>query len=162
MAPQPNPTPQAPMIIRVINHNKRLFKGRYDAVDYVFRTDVPVDLPLEAAVHIFGLGNEDKTQALNMLGVLVPGRDTVEDALKWLDNFSFQQGKTVFEDELAPRRVARSKPVATGSRKSGPSSQLAGPGGNEGEEAAPSSPAEPPAQDDAAEDDDEGVGEAEA
>jgi hypothetical protein len=118
--------------IRVINHLERPFKGRYDGKDYKFLPGVPVDLSVEAAAHIFDLAKEDKSQALNMLGVLRPG-DSYEEALKVLDGFSFQEGKTVFDDELAPRRGRK------GSGRSSPQAAT-GPGGNTGGEPARSPP----------------------
>jgi hypothetical protein len=82
--------------IRVVNHNDQTLHGRFDGEDYEFPPELPVDISLDAAKHIFGLGQEDKAQVLNMLGWLVPGRDLYKDALKKLDRISFLQGRTVF------------------------------------------------------------------
>jgi hypothetical protein len=87
-------------VLKVVNHNKGLtLRGRYDGEDYVFPPDESVTLPFDAAAHIFGIGNEDKSQALNMLGLLIPGRDTMEDALAKLDQVSFHEGRMTFDDE---------------------------------------------------------------
>jgi hypothetical protein len=85
--------------VKVINHNDEKLRGRFDGEDFVFPPEVPVCLPLEAAKHIFGLGNEDKAQALNALGWYVPGGLTLKQSLDKLDNISFLTGRTVFEDE---------------------------------------------------------------
>lgn len=86
-------------MIRVVNNNDETVRGRYDGKDYVFKKGKPTDITLEAAAHIFGFGEENKTQALNMLGWLTPGRDTIEDAMAKLDNISFLVGRTVFDEE---------------------------------------------------------------
>jgi hypothetical protein len=85
--------------VKVINHNEETLRGRFDGEDYAFVPEKPTYLSLDAAKHIFGLGNEDKAQALNALGWFVPGGSTYEQALAKLDNISFLQGRTVFEDE---------------------------------------------------------------
>jgi hypothetical protein len=86
-------------MIRVVNQNAQTLRGRYDGQDYVFKTGKPIDLTIEACAHIFGFGQEDKTQALNMLGWLVPGKDTLADALKKLDQVAFLVGRTVYDEE---------------------------------------------------------------
>jgi hypothetical protein len=86
--------------IKVINNNAGLtLRGRYDGKDYVFAPGKSVNIDIEAAKHIFGLGEDDKSGALNKLGLLIPGRHTLEDALEKLDKISFLEGRTVFADE---------------------------------------------------------------
>jgi hypothetical protein len=133
-------------MIKVINHNEETLKGRFDGEDFEFPCGKAVHLPLEAAKHIFGLGAEDKSQALNMLGWLVPGRHTLPDALKKLDKVSFLEGRTVYEDEEGfpaeegeevPEQ-ARSRRVRTGGRP-----HVAGPGGESGVAGQPAASANP-------------------
>lgn len=85
--------------IRVVNNSKRVLRGRFDGIDYQFAPKRPVDLPLDAATHIFGLGEEDKAPALNRLGFLTPGRDTLEDAIQRLDEITFFEGRVVFDTD---------------------------------------------------------------
>jgi hypothetical protein len=87
------------MEIKVINHNAEVLRGRYDGKDYVFAPEKAITLPLDAATHIFGLGDEDKSSYLNKLGLLIPGRHTLEDALLKLEKITFMEGRTVFADE---------------------------------------------------------------
>jgi hypothetical protein len=85
--------------IKVINNNAQPLRGRYDGKDYLFAPGKAVTLDLEAATHIFGLGEDDKSSALNKLGLLIPGRDTMEDALAKLDKVAFLEGRTVFDGD---------------------------------------------------------------
>lgn len=124
----------AVMEIKVINNNAGLtLRGRYDGKDYVFAPGKAVNLDIEAAKHIFGLGDDDKSGALNKLGLLIPGRDTLEDAIAKLDKVSFLEGRTVFEDEAgfdaeqdepAPRKRTGGRPhVSVPGGESGAGSQ---------------------------------------
>lgn len=108
--------------IKVINHLKQTIRGRYDGEDYEFKPEVPVVLSAEAAAHIFGLGNPDKSQALNMLGFLIPGKATYEEALEKLDSISFFEGHTTFEDDV---------PETVPARKTGGRPHVSGPGGEQ-------------------------------
>lgn len=126
-------------MLKVVNHNKGLvLRGRYDGQDYVFPPEEPVTLPFDAAAHIFDIGKEDKSQALNMLGLLIPGQHTLADALKKLDQVSFHEGRMVFdnEDELDEDAIAdeAQRGQTRGKRSGGrpPTSQVPG-----GESAAP-------------------------
>jgi len=86
-------------MIRVVNRHGETLYGRYDGKDYTFPSKKPVDIPKVAAAHIFGLGVEDKTSALNRLGFLYP-HIKYEDALKKLEKIQFLQGEVVFEEPL--------------------------------------------------------------
>lgn len=124
-------------MIKVINHNPETLKGRYDGHDYVFKTDKPVELSLEAASHIFGLGNDDKSQALNMLGLLIPGRHTLEDGLAKLDRITFLEGRYVYEegetppDEQPGDEDGGAPTPERRSRRTGGRPHVAGPGGEQ-------------------------------
>lgn len=129
-------------MIKVINHNEETLRGRFDGEDFEFPPGKAVQMPLEAAKHIFGLGAEDKSQALNMLGWLIPGRDTLADALKKLDKVSFLEGRTVYEDEEGFEE-AESAAEAPPRRRTGGRPHVAGPGGESGAGAQASAPANP-------------------
>jgi hypothetical protein len=88
--------------IKVISHLDKPIYGRFDGENYAFVPEKATVLSLEAATHIFGLGVEDKRQALNMLGLLKPD-DNYAEALKKLDQLTFLEGKVTFEDEAAPQ-----------------------------------------------------------
>jgi hypothetical protein len=85
--------------IKVINHLPTKLEGRYDGEDFTFLPEVPTILSLEAATFIFQLGEEDKTRALNGLGLLIPGKHTYEEAVAKLDSISFIEGQFRFDDE---------------------------------------------------------------
>ena len=93
--------------IKVINNNTFTLRGRYDGRDYVFKPGVATVLSLDAAKHIFDLGKDDKSQCLNMLGLLTPGKDTYDDAVVKYDRIAFMTGRTVFEDEEGAEPAAQ-------------------------------------------------------
>lgn len=122
----------AAMEIKVINNNAGLtLRGRYDGKDYVFAPGKAVNLDIEAAKHIFGLGEDDKSGALNKLGLLIPGRDTLEDAVAKLDKVSFLEGRTVFEDE-AGFDEADDPDAAKPRKRTGGRPHVSVPGGDSG------------------------------
>ena len=61
------------MEVRIVNRNKFALPGRYAAVDYSFPPGKPVAISRVAADHIFGLREQNKTRALNCLGILKVG-----------------------------------------------------------------------------------------
>lgn len=132
--------------IRVTSHLDKAVTGRYDGKDYLFEPGEPVDMTLAAAQHIFGLGEEDKSSALNKLGFLLPGREdcTLEKALDKLDKFTFDQGRIVFDSDAedadqetggrrAPKRTGGRRPHAgdSGGDPAGGSQPPAGDSGGE-------------------------------
>lgn len=91
-------------------------KARYDGSDYVFEPSTPesaVVTPIseDAAKHIFGYGEKDKTKALLRLGWLPNGMQ-MEQALEKLDCIQFLAAEEPkFVDETPaqmPRKVASS------------------------------------------------------
>jgi hypothetical protein len=124
------------MDVKVINHLEITLRGRYDGEDYEFPPEEPTVIPKAAAAHIFGLGVEDKSQALNQLGFLVPGKDTYQEAVKKLDQITFLEGKLTFEDEeLDAIDVPEERPRRT--KKTGGGPHVSGPGGEAEATAAP-------------------------
>lgn len=85
--------------LKVISHLEETLVGRYDGTDYEFAPEEPTVLSLEAATFIFQLDSEDKSRALNALGLLIPGKHQYADAIKQLEKISFIEGKFRFEDE---------------------------------------------------------------
>lgn len=94
--------------IRVTSHLVKPLRGRFDGKDYDFLPEKATLMTLDAATHIFALGEEDKSGALNKLGLLIPGKDTYEEALEKLDSISFDRGRVTFDadpaegDEIEP------------------------------------------------------------
>lgn len=113
-------------MMKVVNHNEGLtLKGRYDGEDFVFEPEKPTYITLDAAKHIFGLGTKDKSQALNMLGLLIPGGRTYQEALEFLDKISFLEGRTVYPTEAEAAAEASDEEGA----EPGTAPQTQGPGG---------------------------------
>ena len=119
------------MEVRIVNRNKFALPGRYAAVDYQFPPGKPVAISRVAADHIFGLREQNKTRALNCLGILKVGV-TYQEALAVLANVSFEEGRMVYE---------------TGSEEPRPEPDPQGPEG-------PMPPAPSPAQDEEEEEED--------
>lgn len=89
--------------IQVTNRNDFPLTGRFAGKDYKFPPGEPVEVPEKAATHIFALGEENKTGALNRLGLLYPARPdrpgrSLEEAFKVLDKVTFAQGRIVFDE----------------------------------------------------------------
>lgn len=59
------------MNIVVTNETDKDIKGRYASVDYEFPVGVAVEIPSDAARHIFGFGESDKSSALGRLGWMI-------------------------------------------------------------------------------------------
>lgn len=66
---------ERPDYVRVTNNNKLKIRGRYDGLDYEFRPGESEDIPLAAAAHIFGFGQENKHPALRRLGWFARSED---------------------------------------------------------------------------------------
>ena len=84
--------------MQVTNRNTFPLAGRYAAIDYEFPPGKATELPREAANHIFGLGQQDKTRALNCMGILKAGV-TYKEALAVLDKVIFAEGRMVYETQ---------------------------------------------------------------
>jgi hypothetical protein len=65
----------------VINKNPKPFTDGFAGITYTFETNKKVSIPLEAAVHIFGLNKEDKIPTLRRLGLA-----NHPDGKEWLNN----------------------------------------------------------------------------
>lgn len=78
----------------VKNNTGRPFSGRYDGIDYPFPPGEEVMITKEAARHIFGLGDADKTAVLVRHGWM-KGSGEREAAMSMLNGFSFSDTKLV-------------------------------------------------------------------
>lgn len=90
-----------PTHIRVVNNLKERIFGRYDGEDFEFLPGASVRLPILAAIHIFGFGQQDKTRALNNLGWLRQSEDR-EKAMAKLNRITFTEAPPLIEAEVEP------------------------------------------------------------
>jgi hypothetical protein len=67
---------------------RKEIRGRFGGKDYVFPYGEPVNVHLEVAKHIFGVGSDDKSAALARLG-WVKTSDEYEEAVQRLLNIKF-------------------------------------------------------------------------
>lgn len=95
--------------VQVTNRNPFPLSGMFDNRGYVFPPNQPTSVPEPAARHIFALGQENKTGALNRLGLLKPG-DTLEKANEALSNVQFVMGYTAFESPEPPMPQPQPEP----------------------------------------------------
>lgn len=69
----------------VTNKNPKDFSDGYAGMNFTFPSNKKVSIPLEAAVHIFGLNRQDKTPTLRRLGLA-----NHPDGKQWLDNIKME------------------------------------------------------------------------
>lgn len=67
---------------------RKVIIGRYNGKDYAFPFGEPVNVPLEVARHLFGLGSDDKSAALARLG-WAKSSDELPEAIERLGNIRF-------------------------------------------------------------------------
>lgn len=98
-------------MIGVKNNLSERVKGRYNGEDFVFEPGVTRALTEDAARHIFGYGEKDKTRALLRLG-WIPNGANREAALEQLGKIQFLAvDEPKFKDEPTndlPRSVVDS------------------------------------------------------
>lgn len=75
-------------MIGIRNQSKEKLKARFDGTDYVFEVGVTTACSEEAARHIFGYGERDKSKALHRLGWL-GNVGQMEEGIRRLDDFQF-------------------------------------------------------------------------
>ena len=85
--------------------------GRYENVEYVFETNKELEIPLAAAKHIFGYGDDDKTQYFVRLGWMKMNTD-LPRAKERLAEFVFssEPSKKVHLSAPVVERVAAPMP----------------------------------------------------
>lgn len=98
--------------LAVTSNFPKKFAGRYHGVDYAWKPGETVNMPIDAAVHIFGFGEEDKTRALHRAGFLSTVAD-IEGAMEKLGMFSFAPVEQVFEISGTRARRAKRRAAAT-------------------------------------------------
>ena len=107
-------------MLRVKNNGADGFAAKYDGVLYSFPAGGGATIPLEAAKHIFGLGQGDKTAVLARHGWLISSVG-LNAAMAKLNSFAFSQ-HTDIEPEPLPETIKveiaeneqRSAPLQTG------------------------------------------------
>lgn len=82
--------------LAVTSNFDKKFKGKFHGVEYLWKPGDTVNMPVEAAAHIFGFGEEDKTRALHRAGFLTTVED-MDEAMAKLGKFSFAPVEQVFE-----------------------------------------------------------------
>jgi hypothetical protein len=96
--------------LSVTSRLQKKFRARYVGIDYDFRQNEAVNLPIDAARHIFGFGEDDKTASLHRLGWLTH-TEGLEEALEKLSKIEFEPVQQVFE--LASKAKSKQREGAT-------------------------------------------------
>lgn len=95
--------------LQVTNNTDAKIRARFHGIDYVWDVGEAVTIPVDAGVHIFGFGLEDKRASLHRLGWLT--MSTQEDAaLLKLSQILFEPVHQVYE--LQTQRRPRGKRAA--------------------------------------------------
>lgn len=81
--------------VAVINKNVNVFKDGWHGHQYEFPPNQEVEIPLEAAIHIFGFNLKDKTKNLVRLGIA-----NHKDGKNFLENFAIKAIEMVRADDL--------------------------------------------------------------
>ena len=84
----------------------KAFTAKFHGVEYLFKPGRSVNMPVDAAKHIFGFGDDDKTRSLHRLGWLTLSND-MEGALEKLEQITFLPIEQVFELRGQRRRRPR-------------------------------------------------------
>lgn len=129
-------------LVRVTNTHQEPLKGRWNGRDFIFRTGVPVDMPVAAALHIFGFGTDDvseKTRAFNNTGILHKC-GSYDRAMEFLQGIKFDEVPPLVEmtDSDPRRRLPRSRRSKT--TDAHPSVNGGGEAGEPGDTGSPTDP----------------------
>ena len=81
------------------NKSGQHFSDRYDGQDYTFPNGEMVEVPIEAAAHIFGFGRADKRDNLVRLGKSNHTSD-MSAGISWLGNFEFKLAQSIPADDV--------------------------------------------------------------
>lgn len=93
----------------VTNRNDTPHSDMYDGEIYEFPPNEKVHVSVDAARHMFGYGNPDKSETLVRLGRAMkyhPDTKTFTedtDGVKWLSRFVFDEAIMVSRSSLAPK-----------------------------------------------------------
>jgi hypothetical protein len=96
-------------LITVTNNGDQLLQDRYDGTDFLFQPGASINIPEEAARHIFGFGDPDKLPYLVRQG-WARSSDKLNEGLSVLKNFAFDYADAIHalpaeemeEDEEVP------------------------------------------------------------
>lgn len=91
-------------MLGIKNESGEKLVAKYDGQEYVFANGQTTVVPDEAAKHIFGYGNPDKTTALLRLGWVGPGQP-VANGLERLDSFKFHAVDQVVREEREDKTI---------------------------------------------------------
>lgn len=78
------------MIVQVVNRSDEELEDGFAGVRYRFPVGEPVEIPVEAARHIFGYGEEDREPFLVRLG-WIETRNDLPKGLKRLNKFEITE-----------------------------------------------------------------------
>jgi len=141
--------------LAVTSNFPKKFRGRFHGTDYLWKPGDTVNMPVDAAVHIFGFGEEDKTRALHRAGFLTT-MEEMDAAMEKLGQFSFAPVEQVFELTQTRRSRRRRETIDVAQISNDRSPVNAG--GSEGESERPFSPDDPDEEDEDDDDDEAGAG----
>lgn len=130
-------------LIRVTNTYDETIRGRWNGRDFVFKKGVPVDMPIAAAEHIWGFGQEDdeRFRAFNNTGLLHK-RGSFDACVEWMKGVKFEEPPPLVE--MAADDPRRSK--LRRAKKSTDAHPSVNGGGEEGEPGNSGSPTDPAAE----------------
>ena len=106
-------------MLQVTNNNTFDLSDRYDGQDFTFPAGSTVALGEDAARHIFGFGEADKTPFLARQG-WVRNSGEIEAGMAKLSGFSFSsmdipmQGEVIVQEDEEPPKVEKSPPAQRG------------------------------------------------
>jgi len=104
-------------VIKVTNASGSDHQDRYNGVDYKFPYGESVIIPDDAAIHMFGMGQQDKLRQITRLGWAPTGVE-MDGALKRLDSFMLEPYDDE-EDEEQDVAVHISRPTEIPSTQEG-------------------------------------------
>lgn len=110
------------MNVYVTNHRDESFEDGYAGVMYKFDPGKPTSVPVEAARHIFGYGDDNKEPYLIRLG-WVSTRKDLPAGLNLLKLFDIKEEVERDHDSLSP--VVERVPLPVNSRRGGKPSLVA-------------------------------------
>lgn len=82
--------------VKVTNKNPTPFTDGFSGMQFTFKPNEKVSIPLAAAVHIFGFNRKDKSATMRRLGIA-----NHPDGKQWLNNFNMEFVEYVAKDDLA-------------------------------------------------------------
>lgn len=100
-------------MLTVKNGNKFDFSGRFNGRDYRFPKGKTVAIPEDAARHIFGVGEQDKTDVLVRHGWMRHSSE-YDKGMEILNKFSFDVADTFDAGDVLEEKGQGSAPLQTG------------------------------------------------